>query len=248
MRNTKFIENLNRVGIFIGGDVGYHLIDRVLTYNDNKAEVISQGIRDEKVDNLVGTVNTMLDEARIHFNILKECSESYGNRPNGVSVSKEKMLQSLSTIKDKTSSIMEKISELGTQNWDNSSAYDECKEALVNIDNLLEMIKNDDQINKFSFDLSQFYGYLDSLTILQEASLLHIIMFFVLIFTAINILSVLFGNEIIRYFNLVERLPRLALFFKLRITFQRYYLMWNVFILFALCLSGICIDILLFTI
>nr|YP_010990999.1 LAGLIDADG homing endonuclease [Pappia fissilis]WOX61272.1 LAGLIDADG homing endonuclease [Pappia fissilis] len=247
MKNTKFIENLNKIGLFIGGGIGYHIIDRGMTYLDNKAEAISQSVRDEKLDHLVGSVETIKNEARIHFNVLKECSEAYVNRPNGVSVSKEVMLQELSSIKDNTKSIMEQLLELGPQNWDKTTAYEECKDVLVRIDNLVKIIQNDDQINKFSFDFSQFYVYLDSLTFLQESCLLHIIMFFVLIFTVINILSVLFGNEIIRYFKLEERFPRLSLFFKLRITFQRYYLMWNVFILFVVCLSGICIDIFLFS-
>ena len=56
-------------------------------------------------------------------------------------------------------------------------------------------------------------------------------MFVVIILNVINILSVLFGNEIIRYFNLEEKFPRLGLFFRLRLKFQRYYLIWNVLIL-----------------
>ena len=54
-------------------------------------------------------------------------------------------------------------------------------------------------------------------------------MFVVIILNVINILSVLFGNEIIRFFNLEERYPKLGIFFKLRIKLQRYYLMWSVF-------------------
>ena len=73
-------------------------------------------------------------------------------------------------------------------------------------------------------------------------------MFVVIILNVINILSVLFGNEIIRFFNLEERYPKLGIFFKLRIKLQRYYLMWIVFILFLVCIAGIGIDILLFSI
>ena len=73
-------------------------------------------------------------------------------------------------------------------------------------------------------------------------------MFVVIILNVINILSVLFGNESIRFFNLEERSPKLGIFFKLRIKLQRYYLMWSVFILFLVCIAGIGIDILLFSI
>ena len=77
---------------------------------------------------------------------------------------------------------------------------------------------------------------------------IYILLFIVLLLTVFNILSVLFGNEIIKYFNLEERFPRLGLFFRLRIKFQRYYLMWNVLILFFVCIVCIIIDILLFTV
>ena len=73
-------------------------------------------------------------------------------------------------------------------------------------------------------------------------------MFVVIILNVINILSVLFGNEIIRFFNLEERYPKLGIFFKLRIKLQRYYLMWNVSILFTVCLFGIVVNLLLFTV
>ena len=64
----------------------------------------------------------------------------------------------------------------------------------------------------------------------------------------INILSVLFGNEVIKYFNLEEKFPRLGLFFRLRLKFQRYYLILNVLTLLFVCFVGIIVDILLFTV
>jgi hypothetical protein len=106
--------------------------------------------------------------------------------------------------------------------------------------------QNSDITSKFLSCFSKFYRYLDSLTLLQEVSLLHICMFSVLILTVFNILSVLFGNEILRFFKLEKRFPRLSVFFRIRATLQRYYLMWNVFILFVFCLFGIGINLLLF--
>ena len=78
---------------------------------------------------------------------------------------------------------------------------------------------------------------------LHTSILLDILMFLLLILTVINILSALFGNEIIRYFNLETNFPRLSLFFKVRSSLQRYYLMWNVFVLMFVCMFGIGINI-----
>ena len=101
-------------------------------------------------------------------------------------------------------------------------------------------------ISSISDFLSILYNYLDSLTLLQELALFNMILCSVLILTVVNISSVLFGNAVIKYFNLEERFPRLGAFFRLRITFQIYYLLWNVLILFVVCLCCIGINTLLF--
>lgn len=107
-----------------------------------------------------------------------------------------------------------------------------------------DIIKNDK--DKFLSGLSKFYEYLDSLTVLQESSLLHVVIFLVIIISLINIISVLFANEIIKYFNLENRFPKLAILFKLRIKLQKYYLFMSFTVLFIMCILGLVIDFLLF--
>ena len=116
------------------------------------------------------------------------------------------------------------------------------------IDKLIEIISNDESTNKFVSVINKFYEHLDTLSILQESSILHILLFTVLTVTVFNILSVLFGFELIKYFKVEERMPKLAGFFRLRAQFQRYYLIWNVSILFTVCLFGIIVNLLLFTV
>ena len=67
-------------------------------------------------------------------------------------------------------------------------------------------------------------------------------MFVVIILNVINILSVLFGNEIIKYFNLENKYPKLLLFFKIRLTLQKYYLIWSALILMFVCIFAIIIN------
>ena len=102
--------------------------------------------------------------------------------------------------------------------------------------------------NKLVSVINRLYEYLDTLSILQESSILHILLFTVLTVTVFNILSVLFGFELIKYFKVEERMPKLAGFFRLRAQFQRYYLIWNVSIIFTVCLFGIIVNLLLFTV
>jgi hypothetical protein len=98
--------------------------------------------------------------------------------------------------------------------------------------------------NKLLPDLNGFNEYLNNLSLLQESALLQLMIFLVLLFTVLNILALLFGIELIKYFNIENRFPFIAKFIKLRYTLQRYYLMWNVFILFVFCIVGILVNIL----
>ena len=99
-------------------------------------------------------------------------------------------------------------------------------------------------ISKITEILKILYNYLDTLSLLQESAILHILIFFLLILIIINILSALFVNEIIQYFNIEKNFPSLSIFFKLRSQFQRYYLMLNVSLLIIVCMGAIGINIL----
>ena len=89
-------------------------------------------------------------------------------------------------------------------------------------------------------------NYLDSLTLLQEGGLFHIMIFSTILVIIFDILGIFFGNEIIKYFNIENKFPSLSNFFKLRAELQRYYLMWNITLLFVLCIGALGINILVF--
>lgn len=117
---------------------------------------------------------------------------------------------------------------------------------------LLNIVKTDKDL--FSTDLNilrdlditGLYKYLDSLTLQQEGALLHTLILFTISLCTFSILSVFFGNEIIKLFNLEERLPSLSEYFKIRNKFQRYYLLSNIGIIFVLSVPMIFIDIIMF--
>ena len=98
----------------------------------------------------------------------------------------------------------------------------------------------------WDIDLNKIYQYLDSLTLVQEGALLHIVVLITMLVTVFNILGAFFGNEIIKYFNIEERFPCLSNILKIRAKLQRYYFLWNIFILFILCIGALAINILVF--
>lgn len=102
--------------------------------------------------------------------------------------------------------------------------------------------------NKFisDFNIDSFYSYLDSLTLSQELALIHILFFILYFIIAFEIFSIFFGNEIINYFDLENKYPKLKTFFKLRATYQRYYIIWCLIKLFIICSIGIIFNLLIF--
>ena len=97
-----------------------------------------------------------------------------------------------------------------------------------------------------NFNLDFFTTYLDSLPLLQEAALLHILLFIIIIITLINIFAALFANEIIKYFDLENKYPSISGFLKLRAKFQKFYLTWNILFLLVLILAAVLLNIFIF--
>lgn len=94
-------------------------------------------------------------------------------------------------------------------------------------------------------DLSILQTYLDSLGLIEVSAFFPISVLLLIMLITFNILTVFFSNEIIRYFSLKEKYPKLNSFFRLRQTYQRYYLMLNIIAMFIICLLVISLDLLI---
>ena len=92
--------------------------------------------------------------------------------------------------------------------------------------------------------IKDLYKFLDSLNLIEEAAFIHILIFIYILLCIYTIIAVFFGNELIRYFNLEEKYPKLSTFFRLRATFQRYYLAINIFSIIFMCVVGIVMNVL----
>ena len=69
-----------------------------------------------------------------------------------------------------------------------------------------------------NFNLDFFTTYLDSLPLLQEAALLHILLFIIILLTLSNIFGSLFANELLNYFDLENKFPFLKRYLSFRKT------------------------------
>jgi hypothetical protein len=94
------------------------------------------------------------------------------------------------------------------------------------------------------FNLEYFYKYLNSLNLLELSALYHILVLVVIALLSFNVLSAVLGNEIIIFFKLEEKFPKLAAFLRLRLKFQKYYLTLSFSLIFILIFASIQINLL----
>ena len=240
--NKKFKEIAAQLGLFLGGAAGHHYVSKILDRPAEQESAELEAIRDKK---------------------LKEVSQNLADIKKNVSDIKKQIIDpdkvgESSNIPDNVkkgikecADRIEETSESVSNMLDGVRIPFEQKDIIVGNMKGIEQYCKDlksflDSIDKDSFVswLDKFYAYLDSLTLFQESAVVHILLFIVLLLTVFNIFYVFFGNEIITYFKLEQRFPSLSGLIRLRAKFQRYYLMWNIFILFLVCGFGIFVNIL----
>jgi len=117
------------------------------------------------------------------------------------------------------------------------------REASEGVKKIVDSINGSNKLVS-DFNLERFYEYLNSLSLLELSALYHIIVLVVIATLSFNVLSAVLGNEIIKYFKLEEKLPKLAAFLRLRLKFQKYYLTLSFSLMFLLIFASIQINLL----
>ena len=95
------------------------------------------------------------------------------------------------------------------------------------------------------FNIKILYDYLDGLSLLEESAFLHILGSVLILSCTFSIIGVLFGIELIRYLNLEVKYPKLAKYLIIRATFQRYFLMLNIFMIIAVSITLLFLNLLI---
>lgn len=227
---------------FLGGVAVHHYVGRFLDHPNTQQENLAQEARDNRMDNIHSTVNETQNMVRALYKQAEELQQIPVK--SGTEIDKDLVNAKLETIKESCST-MSNVSEseymsteAQTKLIESSNQINSCVEAIKNL------INNSGNKNFMSW-LNQYYDFLNSLSLHQESSFVNILLFLILMFSVFNILAIFFGNEVIKYFKLETKFPSLATFFKLRTKFQKYYLLWSIFLLFFLCFVGIFINLLI---
>lgn len=104
--------------------------------------------------------------------------------------------------------------------------------------------KNVDELEKLVdksslFDLDWLHSKFEYLDILGKISLSFLMLHSVILSCLITKILILYGNFLIKKFNLNEKYPKLAKFIELRIKFQRYYLIFIFTFIFIVLFTDI---------
>ena len=250
------------LGGAVGGVAAHHYGGKLLSYRDDLMEETVQEARDEalfsmqnKVDNLVESlknINDKIDKQQSEIDtksdtVIDQFKEDLEEVVQVVNTGRKSIEIGDNTLKD--SCAKENFNDTGINKG--MDALGEARQTLDTASFKLQALL--DRINgKSNFwgesELKSLYEFLDSLTLLQELAFIHIVYILCILIVIWNIYSIIFANELVKYFNIEEKYPRWNKFFTLRRKYQRYYLTLNliyfvVFSLFVLALDLLTLEV-----
>ena len=258
MLGQSFKQMLKNTGIFGVGVFVHHYGSKYLGELDeirDRKRLASQNklSTEEKLDKILEMAtktDSSVSNLEESFNNMSEIQVKSVEQSNRVSSDLNELKNWVSdfkklgeTIDSETTLSQESLNKL-------YGAVDTVSKGIDKLEKTITEILSSNSKNNFMPDIgiSKIYEYLDSLTLLEESSLLHIFMFSIILLILTGIIGTLLSNEIVKYFNIEDKYPSISTFLKIRSKYQRYYLLWNVFSLFIICFMGIGVNLMVFVI
>ena len=152
--------------------------------------------------------------------------------------------QALNTLNKCKESVFNMQSSLEAGKLDEAKAHSDIVKNCI--DKAFDIYTNSTNNFQMNFNLNALYDYLDSLTLFEESALVNILILSSIFLTLISLMSSLFANELINYFDLENKHPYLKKFFMIRYQFQRYYFILNFILLYLFIIVGLALNLLVF--
>ena len=222
MNITKIKQLAKSAGLVTAGVIGSHLGNKALYDKVTREAEMAQTIRDLKLDFTCQNVEILSNKVTEQTIKIEEIIKNKNVSSVEVNRVADKINEGRGSLEEadkilNNAEIKEQIIEAKSKI---NSTSQSLTEALEKMEDIIRSTKD----NFISLDLDSIYAFLDSLTILEETALFHILILILIMIIGFDIASVFFGNEVIKYFNLEKKYPKLTTFFKLRSQFKRYYL------------------------
>jgi hypothetical protein len=255
MTINQFKNSFKTIGTVILTAGVSHFTSKGIDYRKNAKIEILQAENSKKIDNInegLSNLQSSVDNTNQALTTLKQQLENFKGNNVLDEQTRQLLTQGFEKV-EKGKSELELVDKFKELFADGQNPMLKINEGISDIQKALDLIINNGgkdnnftSLNIGNFSLEKYYEYLDSLSLLEESAFLHLVAFSLIIFIILNIVSTLFGNEIIQYFNLEKKYPKLSIFFRLRAKFQRYYLIWNISILLFICTLGIFMNLIIF--
>jgi hypothetical protein len=230
------------LGTFLSGVVGHHYIGKILDYKNEMAASKDMEMRAiseaENMEIVLNKLDSIIKQNEyLSKNVETLLDKHVPESQLSIFFCQKKIeINELLEIGGNQCKIVKEILDKDPDNI-NLDIYQAAYRAAVRCDRansdaneavkkLIETINGNNNLVS-DFNLEDFYKYLNSLNLIELSALYHIIVLALIAILSINVLSAVLGNEIINYFKLEENFPKLAAFLRLRLNFQRYYLILN---------------------
>jgi len=108
------------------------------------------------------------------------------------------------------------------------NGLEEGNKILDEIVNTFSNIKGSGSSSNYIFDIINLYSdFLNTLTVVQKGALGHLLAAIFLLFCFTTIITIFYGETLIKYFEIEKRFPKIARFIEIRRKFQQYYFLLN---------------------
>ena len=208
------------------------------SYLDSNNNSINQKKMQDKINNIEervtevqNTLNDLKNNNSIYSDKISNLTESLKNYINRLQESVKKTNEISNELKNNNlnkEQIEQHLNNINNCINDTSSNLDKTKSILDQLGNFSDKFNNISNSNNFVSDiLNDYKEYLSTLTVIEQGALGHLLASIFLFLCLTNIMSIIYGDLLIRYLKLEEKFPKLAKYIQLRRKFQQYYLFLN---------------------
>lgn len=221
----------------------------IITYQQYFNERKSKGLKEilNEKDEIIKNLNKANESYTNNISMLEnekiKLLEKNTNMQDFIKIKMENFINVLNNTKDSINEEKNIIENLSKKEINDSNIIeyqkiyaDSILKNQTNLENIQKVInditdesKNLNFISNYS--LSDFYKFLETLSIEKLGALTVLIFSGVILSGCINIISIYFGEYLIKKYKIDERFPKLAKFIQLRRTLQKYYLIYSLSII-----------------
>lgn len=230
----KFLENLSK---YATGAAIWATLDCYLSDN-KKIELLENKKIMDSIQKSVEAIRKSSEEMQTRINQenidkLTNLSNNFKNKIDNAMNTANKVQDINTQIMNNDSNISEDLKTQSYQDINNNldltkNGLEEGKKILDEIVEIFSNIRGSGSSSNYIFDIiNQYSDFLNTLTVIQKGALGHLLAAIFLLFCFTTIITIFYGETLIKYFEIEKRFPKIARFIEIRRKFQQYYFLLN---------------------